>query len=612
MNQQNSTIVIDNYLVDTTKPLGKGSFGIVYECRTSTNNDLCCKLINLETIKQQNENYLKAQNELGILIQLKENMQNNTNVVQLLHACKQNIDQQEHLVVIMERCDSDLKQYLTANKVDQIKAIEILRQIINGYKICYQNKIMHRDIKPANILIKKGVFKLTDFGESKISECLNDQMQQTNTGTPIYQSPQISLGSEIGYSAKADIYSLGIVFHEMVYGKLPFAATKQAIYQFCQKILKTKSFTPQQKGVQDEIIRQDIKDLLKQMITYEESDRISWQDLFNHDLIKIQAPMQKTLNHNPNLNFNGQIPKQFPNIQNAQQSLQHPMFRREHSQSLHDFDIKQQSRQPLQQEMKQQPRIPIVNNKISEVSKSQGNLNQFMGQQLGQKDFQNQTGQINKQFTPKMDNQGKNIQNIQYFYNKQIPIQPKNNETLQNQQKFHTLPNNDSDCSITNPKPLQQEKPEQKHIKRGIVFLKKFKKEYQKIGNQNNKLKDSVDNITDICQKLLYAICYQIYQKQQNKPIIDQQFRIQDIDQLCQDKIYQKYLSSKPIVSKSIKEFNNQLVEQLRDLQHEFPFDKQKTYSKKYVWLVQKIQDIINQEIKFDSMAQYFNCDHCL
>ena len=33
---------------------------------------------------------------------------------------------------------------------------------------------MHRDIKPANILIKKGVFKLTDFGESKISECLND------------------------------------------------------------------------------------------------------------------------------------------------------------------------------------------------------------------------------------------------------------------------------------------------------------------------------------------------------------------------------------------------------------------------------------------------------
>lgn len=47
-------------------------------------------------------------------------------------------------------------------------ALSFLKQIINGYRICYENNIIHRDLKPANILLKGKVCKLTDFGEGKI------------------------------------------------------------------------------------------------------------------------------------------------------------------------------------------------------------------------------------------------------------------------------------------------------------------------------------------------------------------------------------------------------------------------------------------------------------
>ena len=68
----------------------------------------------------------------------------------------------------MERCDTDLKEYLKKTKVSIADAVGLLKQIINGYRICYENSIVHRDIKPANILMKGNICKLTDFGEGKI------------------------------------------------------------------------------------------------------------------------------------------------------------------------------------------------------------------------------------------------------------------------------------------------------------------------------------------------------------------------------------------------------------------------------------------------------------
>lgn len=83
------------------------------------------------------------------------------------------------------------------------------------------NKIIHRDIKPANILIKQGVFKIADFGFARQVDNNNDLMMSI-AGTPFYMAPQVLLHEP--YSSKCDVWSLGMIAYELLFGKLPFTA----------------------------------------------------------------------------------------------------------------------------------------------------------------------------------------------------------------------------------------------------------------------------------------------------------------------------------------------------------------------------------------------------
>jgi serine/threonine protein kinase len=93
-----------------------------------------------------------------------------------------------------------------------------------GY--AHQHKIIHRDVKPGNILISRsGEPLLSDFGIAKILE-LDETLDLTRTGiclgTPKYMAPEQSISKEV--DGRADIYSLGVVYYEMVTGRTPFKA----------------------------------------------------------------------------------------------------------------------------------------------------------------------------------------------------------------------------------------------------------------------------------------------------------------------------------------------------------------------------------------------------
>ena len=138
------------------------------------------------------------------------------------------LNSKRSLYIIMEYCkDGDLKKYLKPRQregLPEAEVVGIMKQVVKGYQELARNNTIHRDLKPANILISQGQFKICDFGFSKV---IKDPAMTNKTcvGSPIYMAPQIL--DKKDYSAKCDIWSLGIIFYELLHGNVPWTARSE-------------------------------------------------------------------------------------------------------------------------------------------------------------------------------------------------------------------------------------------------------------------------------------------------------------------------------------------------------------------------------------------------
>jgi serine/threonine-protein kinase ULK/ATG1 len=90
-----------------------------------------------------------------------------------------------------------------------------MQQIVAGYLNFAKKNIIHRDLKPANILMCDGQLKIADFGFA-IKVCDAAKSNKYNVGSPLYMAPESLRRNE--YTLKTDIWSLGIIFYEMLTG----------------------------------------------------------------------------------------------------------------------------------------------------------------------------------------------------------------------------------------------------------------------------------------------------------------------------------------------------------------------------------------------------------
>jgi serine/threonine protein kinase len=153
--------------------------------------------------------------------------------------------------------------------IEEGNALLILKQLLEAFQVLNKYNIMHRDLKPDNIFFHNGVVKVGDFGFCKSLE--KAEMTKTMLGSPIYMAPEI-LNGQI-YSNKADIWSIGVVLYEMLYGECPFESSS------IPKLIEVLKDTELEFS-SDVQVTSETRRLLKRILTKDPQRRIVWMELF--------------------------------------------------------------------------------------------------------------------------------------------------------------------------------------------------------------------------------------------------------------------------------------------------------------------------------------------
>jgi len=142
----------------------------------------------------------------------------------------------DHAHIVMEYLDGGDLRHKIESGTSEHEAVRYLRQIASALCAVHDKNVLHRDLKPGNIMLRKnGSIALIDFGlakRAKLASAITDKGEIF--GTPYYMSPEQGHGSDV--DERSDIYSLGVVFFELLTGNKPFkgGTAMGIIYQHAQ------------------------------------------------------------------------------------------------------------------------------------------------------------------------------------------------------------------------------------------------------------------------------------------------------------------------------------------------------------------------------------------
>jgi serine/threonine protein kinase len=204
--------------------LGRGGMGVVYKARQKTlNRVVALKLLAPERVNDTKfaERFTREAQALAAL--------NHPNIVTIYDFGQAG----GFYYLLMEFVDGlNLRRLLRARKFTPEEALAIVPPLCDALQFAHDRGIVHRDIKPENLLLDKtGRIKVADFGIAKMLGAPGDRggavehsapenATRTAVGTPVYSAPEQKADPQ-RVDSRADIYSLGVVFYELLTGELP-------------------------------------------------------------------------------------------------------------------------------------------------------------------------------------------------------------------------------------------------------------------------------------------------------------------------------------------------------------------------------------------------------
>ena len=228
------------YIPDFNKPIGTGSFGVVYEMRSYvvSNAVSAVKIISIPRNRSEydakvaemgateeavQENFRETKDALVSEIEMMLKVNGFTNCVGCMsYALEEHEDCFGWDILIqMEKLETLDSYFRSQGEIYDTDIIQLGIDMCSALEACELNNIVHRDVKPANIMVKsiKGrpIYKLGDFGVARV---LSNSGTMTMSGTFDYMAPELLCGEG---DLRVDIYSLGLVLYELLNAsRMPF------------------------------------------------------------------------------------------------------------------------------------------------------------------------------------------------------------------------------------------------------------------------------------------------------------------------------------------------------------------------------------------------------
>jgi serine/threonine protein kinase len=278
--------IIGNFII-TNEKLGKGASATVYLGYHKKKN-IKVAVKKFELLKNDPRIKRRAHREIELLLDVKH-----PNIVKLYDFYFDS--EKNNIYLFLEYCSKGcMKTFLgSGGYIEENHVKRIIKQLVSALKyLIIEKKIYHRDIKLQNILVSKNFnIKLSDFGLATMN--MKGTFKRL-CGSPLYMAPEILIDAT--YNKRSDLWSIGIVIFELMFGSHPFKNIKsfsKLINHFKNGIdIKIPPLVkPDKIKISNECI-----DIMKRLLVSDPRKRLNWEQFFNHPWLTNKLLNNKNIN----------------------------------------------------------------------------------------------------------------------------------------------------------------------------------------------------------------------------------------------------------------------------------------------------------------------------